>query len=184
MKFLNWLLSFFKLKAVKISADEIQEKAIPNTASGVVDIAGALKLIQDFEGFRAESYLCPANVWTIGYGRTEGVKPGQKTTREVEMKWLLEEIMQRRLPAVQKLVKVPLTNNEINALISFVYNVGVGAFERSTMRKLLNQGVSREAVANEFDRWNKAGGKVLRGLVRRRTAEKKLFLTPDEKKLA
>lgn len=138
-----------------------------------------LDLIKSFEGFRASPYICPAGVLTIGYGTTgkrvkAGMPPVTKATAE---QWLREDV-QVFEQAVDRLVTVPLTSNQFSALVSFVYNIGSGAFASSTLLKRLNAKLYSEAAA-QFERWNKGGGKVLPGLTRRRQAEKALFLKPD-----
>lgn len=137
--------------------------------------AAGLELIKSFEGFRAEAYKDSVGVWTIGWGSTKGVKAGMRiSTDEAEAR--LREDLREAESAVERLVKVPLTDNQFAALVSFVFNVGAGNFSKSTLRKKLNQG-SYSNAAMEFPRWNKAGGKVLHGLTRRRQAEWKLFLS-------
>jgi lysozyme len=144
--------------------------------------AKGLDLIKAFEGFKSETYKCPAGVLTIGYGTTR--YPNGKTV-QVE-----DEVSEQQAEAfllydcnkfsqdVDRLVKVPLNQNQKDALISFCYNLGTGAFAGSTMLKLLNQG-DYKAAAQEFPKWNKAtidGVKqVLPGLTRRRQEEKLLF---------
>lgn len=132
-----------------------------------------LDLIKEFEGLRLSAYICPAGVPTIGYGTTAGVKIGQTITKE-----RAEEMLRADVAAferhVLRLVKVPLTQGQFDALVAFVYNVGAGAFEKSTMLRQLNAGLYADA-ARQFDRWNKAGGEVLAGLTRRRAAERALF---------
>ena len=137
-----------------------------------------LALIRQFEGLRLSAYKCPAGVATIGYGTTKGIKMGMEITRD-EADRLLCEDAQRFADHVKALVKVPLNQNQQDALISFVYNVGPAAFGKSTMLKLINQGLLEDA-ANQFVRWNKAGGEVLAGLTRRRIAERDLFLRADK----
>ncbi len=132
-----------------------------------------LDLIKKFEGLYLTAYLCPADVWTIGYGHTKSVKPGMVIT-EAEADRLLEQDVAWVKAAVVGAVKVPLTANQTSALYSFVFNVGAGAFRSSTLLRKLNAGDYAGAQA-QFRRWNKAGGKVLRGLTRRRAAEAKLF---------
>lgn len=173
MSFLNWVLRLFGYELSKIK----KAHALPRRAS--IDLSGALLLIKEFEGFRSEAYLCPANIPTIGYGRTKGVTLGMRVTREEAERDLLEDILSERLPVIQKLCTTPLSVNETNALVSFVYNIGAGAFEKSTLLRLLNSGAPRAVVAEQFDRWTRVKGKILRGLVRRREQEKRLFLTPD-----
>lgn len=139
-----------------------------------------LDLIKQFESFRAAPYLCSAGVPTIGYGTTvypNGIKvklSDQKITQQ-----LAETFLQHHVNAIEKdvlsLVKVPLTQNQFDALVSFAYNVGLGAFGDSTLLKLLNAG-DIDGASKQFERWNKAGGKVSNGLTRRRNAEKALFL--------
>ena len=139
-----------------------------------------LDLIKQFESFRAAPYLCSAGVPTIGYGTTvypNGIKvklSDQKITQQ-----LAESFLQFHVNAIEKdvsrLVKVILSQNQFDALVSFAYNVGVGAFGDSTLLKLLNAG-DIDGTSKQFARWNKAGGKVSNGLTRRRNAEKALFL--------
>lgn len=135
-------------------------------------------LIKQFEGFRAIAYLCPANVWTIGYGTTringKAVKGGMKiTTTEAEQ--FLEEDLKQYETCVNQNVLVQLSQNQFDALVCLVYNIGVGNFSRSTLLKVLNTG-NYALAAQEFSKWNKAGGKVVSGLTRRRAAEKELFI--------
>lgn len=132
-----------------------------------------LELIKKFEGHYLKAYLCPANVWTIGYGHTKTAKQGMVITPE-EADRLLEQDVAWVKATVLGAVKVPLTANQTSALYSFVFNVGSGAFRSSTLLRKLNAGDYAGAQA-QFRRWNKAGGKVLRGLTRRRAAEAKLF---------
>lgn len=139
-----------------------------------------IQLIKQFEGCRLKAYKCPANVWTIGIGHTETVngKPIVEgmTITELMAETLLAIDLQKFENAINTKVKKPLTQNEFDALVSFVFNNGIGAFEQSTMLKLLNQG-NFNLAAKQFDRWIYAKGKVLNGLKKRRAAEKALFLT-------
>lgn len=134
-----------------------------------------IDLIKNFEGCRLTAYRCPANILTIGYGHTgSDVVIGQKITQEQAEKLLKSDLLVH-CNNVSRLVKVPLTQNQFDALVSFEFNVGYGNFASSTMLKLLNQKKYREAAA-QFDRWVYANRKVLAGLVKRRAAEKNLFL--------
>lgn len=135
-------------------------------------------LIKSFEGYRSSAYRCPAGVWTIGYGTTRGVKPGDKVTK-IEAERLLREDLIKFQACVTKSVHVPLTQGQYDALVCLTYNIGEGAFRGSTLLKLLNQG-RYEAACRQFDRWTRAGGRVLRGLVRRRDAEQSLFRSGTE----
>lgn len=136
-----------------------------------------LELIQQFEGLRLRAYLDSAGVPTIGYGSTRGVQMGDEIT-ETDALALLAADCDRFEDAVRELVNVRLNQNEFDALVSFSFNVGAAALRDSTLLRKLNAGEDREEVANEFLRWVYAGGKKLRGLERRRKAERDLFLTP------
>lgn len=151
--------------------------------AGITDaMALAADIVAEFEGFRADAYLCPAGVYTMGFGSTRDadgkpVKPGMRVS-EAEARALLTRDLAGAAKAVDTLVAVPLAAHERAALISFVYNVGQGAFAASTMLRLLNDG-DRDSAAAQFARWNKARGVVLNGLVRRRAAERAMFCGED-----
>lgn len=128
--------------------------------------------IHQFEGCELTSYLCPAGVLTIGYGHTgKDVKAGQTIT-EKEAEGLFKIDVNRFEKVVNSLVKVSLTQNQFDALVSFVYNIGGGAFAKSTLLKKLNSW-DYLGASLEFSRWTNKG---LAGLVKRRSQEKKLFL--------
>lgn len=136
-------------------------------------------LICKFEGFRSEPYLCPANVWTYGYGATrdfrgERVREQSPPISESDARRLLEVELRRFERIVRWLVPVDLDQNQFDALVSFSYNLGGGALQASTLRRNILAG-DMEAAAREFDRWIFAGGKKQRGLIRRRAAERALF---------
>lgn len=132
-----------------------------------------IDLIKSFEGCRLETYKCSANVNTIGYGTTKGVVPGMKISLlEAEEMLKIDLVCFERW--VEKLIEVELTQNQFDALVSFTYNLGEGALKNSTLRKFLND-KRYDLVPAQFLRWNKAGGKVLNGLTRRREAEAKMF---------
>lgn len=134
-----------------------------------------VNVIKKHEGLRLEAYLpTPNDVWTIGYGHTHTTKQGMKITEAQAEKFLYLDIAWAE-EAVNTLVKVRLTQNQFDALVSFVFNVGAGAFSKSTLLRLLNAG-DYEGAANQFLRWNKQKGKVLNGLTRRRQEEMELFL--------
>jgi lysozyme len=148
-------------------------------AAGPTPLDSAATLVAEFEGFKAESYLCPAKVWTIGYGTTQWgdgrrVTEGEGPIDREAARRLLVNDLRHADRAIADLVTVPLTHSQRAALLSFIYNVGRGAFARSTMLMHINAG-RMDAAAGEFTRWNKAGGVVLSGLVRRRAAEAALF---------
>lgn len=134
----------------------------------------AIDLIKRFEGFSPEPYLCPAKVWTIGYGSTHGITKNTPPVTEQQAEEMLLSDLREFEHDINDLVKVPLTQNQFDALVSFVYNVGSGAFRKSTLLRMLNQG-KYDKVPYELARWNKAGGKILPGLTRRRAAEAALW---------
>lgn len=133
-----------------------------------------LELIKSFEGYKDEAYLCPAGVWTIGWGTTRGVRQGQETTTG-EAEGFLKRDLKIFEVQVSEMVKVSLTANQFSALVCFAYNCGAGALKSSTLLKKLNH-EDYLGAAEEFLKWNKAGGKMLAGLTRRRVAERSLFL--------
>jgi lysozyme len=137
-----------------------------------------LNLIKVSEGLSLKAYVCPAGVLTIGYGHTKGVRFGDVISVEKAHQLLLEDVIWAE-DAVNRSVKVELNQNQFDALVSFTFNLGEANLKKSTLLRLLNVGSYPEA-AEEFLRWNRAGGVILRGLTKRRVAERKLFLTPME----
>jgi lysozyme len=138
-----------------------------------------LDIIKEFEGFRAEPYLCPAKVPTIGYGSTRypsgaAVSLTDPAITEAHGCEILRDTLGQYEAAVSRLVRVPLNQNQFDALVDFAYNCGVGNLEKSTLLKLLN-GSDYKGAAMQFGAWVKGGGVELPGLVRRRAAERKLF---------
>lgn len=140
-------------------------------------------LVAEFEGFRAKPYLpTPDDVPTIGYGTT--VYPDGRAvtlkdppcTRAKAREWLAAHLEEVVGTALKTFVKVPLTENQRIALGSLIYNIGSGAFSRSTLLRLLNR-KDYAGAADEFLKWNKQKGKTLPGLTRRRTREREIFLT-------
>lgn len=132
------------------------------------------KLIQRFEGFRDEAYKPHKDdVWTIGYGHTKTAKPGMVITKH-KAALLLTGDLRDAERAVNTYVKVSLSQAQYDALVSFVFNVGAGAFKRSTLLGKLNSG-QYSAVDDQLARWVYSGGRVFAGLVRRRAAEADLF---------
>ena len=137
-----------------------------------------VELVKRFEGLRLFAYLCPAGVWTIGYGHTGAdVRPKQQITQE-RAEMLLDMDLDEAAAAVAKHVTVPLSDNQFAALASFVFNLGEGAFKKSTLLRRLNDGNYR-AVPEELAKWNKItqnGQKVpSMGLTKRRKAEAALW---------
>jgi len=132
-----------------------------------------ISLIKKFEGCKLESYLCAANVPTIGYGSTKGIEMGMNISQERAEELLLQDLEVYE-DAVNKAVELPLHQHQFDALVSWTFNLGGANLNASTMLKVLNTG-AYEDVPHQIKRWNKAGGKVLEGLTRRRLAESLLF---------
>ena len=133
-----------------------------------------LELIKHFEGCELEAYKCPAGVWTIGYGHIKGVQEGMKITEHQAEEMLKSELHEYE-GYINDYVTVPLNQNQFDAMVSWVYNLGGGNLRASTLLKVLNAG-DYDGVPAQMLRWNKAGGKVLEGLTRRRQAEADLFV--------
>ncbi len=145
--------------------------------------ANGMRLLLEFEGKhkkiadgRYKAYKCPAGVWTLYAGLTKGIKEGMICTESEGERMLRRELVIYE-DAIERLVKVPLNQNQFSALTLLVFNIGVGAFQKSTLLKLLNEG-KYSAAAGQFERWVNGGGRKLPGLVRRRKAEAALFMTP------
>ena len=136
-----------------------------------------LSLIKKFEGCELEAYKCAAGVWTIGYGSTKDVKEGDTHTQEEADKLLLHEMSEYE-GYINDMVKTNLKQNEFDALVAWVFNLGPSNFNSSTLLQKINN-KDWEDVPNQIKRWNKAGGKVLQGLIRRREAEALLFEGKD-----
>lgn len=132
-----------------------------------------IKLITAHEGLRLEAYKCPAGVYTIGYGHTRTARPGMVITRH-----RAEELLKDDLVTAENAVNnqnLKLNQNQFDALVSFVFNVGSGNFRTSTLLRKVKANVDDPSIADEFMRWNKANGRVLFGLVRRREEESNLY---------
>jgi len=137
-----------------------------------------LALTEQFEGCRLSAYQDQVGVWTIGYGHTgPDVKPGINITN-TQAEALLAQDVKRAESCVNNLVSVQLTQQEFDALVDFIFNLGTGAFSSSTMLRELNAGDFTGAAA-QFDKWDRAGGAVIAGLLRRRQAEADLFESDD-----
>jgi len=130
-------------------------------------------LIRQFEGFRAHAYQDAVGVWTIGYGHTKGVTPNMVIS-SAEGEQMLKDELQEYENYVNDMVTCDLNQNQFDALVSWVYNLGPANLQASTLLKVLNAG-DYAGVPAQIMRWNKAGGKVLEGLTRRRQAEADLF---------
>lgn len=139
-----------------------------------------IDIITEFEGFSEKPYLDVVKVPTIGYGTIQysnGVKvklTDKPISKETALKELKNHVEESCIPTIQNNIKVELNQNQIDALCSFIYNIGSGNFIKSTLLKKINK-KDFVGAAEEFLRWNKASGKVFAGLTRRREAEKQLF---------
>jgi lysozyme len=131
--------------------------------------------IKDYEGVRLKAYDDGVGVWTIGVGHTKGVRRGDEITMDQVDEFLRDDLAEAE-KTVSTRVIAPLTQGQFDALVSFVFNVGSGAFMASTLLKKLNAR-DYDGAADEFLRWNKAGGRVLAGLTKRRISERMMFLT-------
>jgi lysozyme len=142
----------------------------------------ATKIIAQFEGLRLRAYQDTGNIWTIGYGTTINpetglpIKKGDVITKEKALAWLRLNTAALETQ-IKKIVKVPINANQLTALTSLAYNIGLGAFSRSTLLRLLNNGTEKNLVAAQFIRWNKVKGKEVPGLTNRRKLEAELFLS-------
>jgi lysozyme len=136
--------------------------------------------IMGIEGATPTPYLCPANVWTIGFGvtSTDGIKVKDlPRDRELTMQEMVDQFLKKIKKYeddVNSAVKVPITQQQFDALVSFHYNTG--AIKTATLTKLINSGAPKEDIIASLKKWNKGGGKVLKGLVRRRNEEANMFL--------
>lgn len=140
----------------------------------------AIELIKRFEGFCAQPYLCPANVPTIGYGATfyeygAKVKLTDPAITEERASQLLQHVLVTFEKHVDSYTRDDITQSQFDALVCFAYNVGVGALKSSTLLKLVNGNPANPLIKNEFLKWNKAAGKALKGLTKRREAEAELY---------
>ena len=140
-----------------------------------------LELIKEFEGFSSTSYLCPAKIPTIGWGNTfwedgRKVKMGEQISKEKALE-LLEYVVNKDFSQkIYPFIKVEVSQNQFDSMVSLAYNIGVEAFSKSTLLKKVNANDFKGA-GEEFLRWNKAGGKEVLGLTRRRERERELFLS-------
>jgi lysozyme len=145
-------------------------------------ISNKLKeLVKEFEGCKLNAYKCPAGIWTIGYGNTQyengkAVKEGDIITLE-RAEQLLEIILIKFIQQVGEIVKSNINQNQKDALTDFAYNCGVGNLKNSTLLKKVNADPKDKTIRAEFEKWTRANGKVLNGLVKRRNAEANLYFS-------
>jgi lysozyme len=139
-----------------------------------------IDLITKFEGFKSRPYLCPSGIPTIGYGNTyypDGmkVKISDPPVNENQANELLKSILSKFESGVNQCLIKSINQNQFDALVSFAFNIGMGNFKKSTLLKKVNINPVDPTIKNEFLRWNKSGGKVLNGLIRRRESEYSLY---------
>jgi lysozyme len=132
-----------------------------------------IDLIKAFEGCKLEAYKCSGNVWTIGYGHTRHVEEGDKITQKVA-DYFLEYDVAMVETHCKRLINIPLEQHQWDAIVSWCFNLGCGNLRASTMLQVINSG-QIDKVSEQIVRWNKAGGKVVAGLTRRRKAEAAMF---------
>ena len=140
--------------------------------------ANGLSLTEQFEGLRLTAYQDQVGVWTIGYGHTGPDVTPEQTITMAEAQALLAQDVSSAVSCVNTVITVKLTQQEFDALVDFIFNLGIGSFKGSTMLRNLNAGDFTGAVA-QFDLWDRAGGAVVAGLLRRRQAEAALFNAGD-----
>ena len=136
-----------------------------------------ITLIKEFEGLRLKAYQCPGGVWTIGYGHTAGVKPGMVITKAQA-----EEYLKADLIAFERYLNglgLALNQNQFDALISLIYNIGIGNFQKSTLLRKARINANDNSIMDEFLRWVYSKGRVLPGLQRRRLREMKLYFSNE-----
>lgn len=179
VKLLSKALRFTLAKTFTIAPpDRVPPQVMERAARGGMTInQDGLDLIKSFEGLYLDAYLDPVDIWTIGYGHTEGVYEGMTIT-EAEAEELLRKDLAEFEAYVSEAVQVDLNENQFSALVSFTFNLGPENLLDSTLLKLLNQG-DFQGAADQFPIWNKAGSQELEGLTRRRKAERALFLGED-----
>jgi lysozyme len=141
----------------------------------------ALNLIKKWEGLDLNAYPDTGGIWTIGFGNTinkdtgQPIKQGDKISLATAERWLKMDVAERE-KRIKAFIKVPVSENMMAAMTSLSYNIGTGAFAKSTLLRLLNSGADKKLVADQFLRWNKVKGKEVKGLTNRRKAERELFL--------
>ena len=133
----------------------------------------SLLLIRQFEGLRLTAYRCPSGIWTIGYGHTENVHKGDTITQSQADEYLRQDI--EPIEAYLNNQQLNISQNQFDALTSLIVNIGISAFSRSTLLKLIRQNPNDPTITAQFLRWIHSDGKVLPGLQRRRTEESKLY---------
>lgn len=135
----------------------------------------AFSRLKEFEGLRLEAYKCAGGKWTIGYGHTKGVREGQRIDERTASRLLEEDVEYFESFLAKEPYAEDITQGQWDALVDFLFNLGVGNFLSSTLRKRIIEDVDHDDIPNQFRRWNKAGGRVLMGLVKRREWEAQMY---------
>lgn len=136
-----------------------------------------IDLIKKFEGCKLQAYLCPAGVWTIGVGHTKGVKKGMVITQQQAEMFLKDDITP--IEGALNYLGINFTQGQFDALCSWIFNIGMGSFNTSTMRKYIIAKKSDLEITDQMVKWVNAGGKPLLGLKKRRAEEANMFLGKD-----
>lgn len=131
--------------------------------------------LKEYEGLRLESYKCAGGEWTIGYGHTRDVRKGQKIDKDTANKLLQEDVEYVEKFLAKEPYAEDITQSQWDALVSFVFNLGIGNFEFSTLRKKIMRDIDDPTIPDEFRRWVYSNGKVLKGLVKRREWEAQMY---------
>jgi lysozyme len=135
----------------------------------------AFSRLKEFEGLRLEAYKCAGGRWTIGYGHTKGVREGMRIDERTASRLLEEDVEYFESFLAKEPYAEDITQGQWDALVDFLFNLGVGNFLSSTLRKRIIEDVDHDDIPNQFRRWNKAGGRVLMGLVKRREWEAQMY---------
>jgi lysozyme len=139
--------------------------------------AAGIALIKQFEGVRLKAYKCPAGIWTIGYGHTgPDVREGMEINEREAEQYLIGDLLRFEHGVEECLDGVPASFNQFSAMVSLAYNIGGGAFNKSSVLRYHRQG-DHKLAAEAFLLWNKAAGRILPGLTKRRMAERGLYLS-------
>jgi len=136
-----------------------------------------IALIKEFEGLRLKAYKCPGGVWTIGYGHTAGVKPGMVITEAQAEEYLKEDLFSCENAVNNQ--KLYINQNQFDALVSLIYNIGIGNFQKSTLLRKARVNPNDNSIMDEFLKWVYSKGRVLPGLQRRRLREIKLYFSNE-----
>ena len=136
-----------------------------------------ISLIKEFEGLRLKAYKCPGGVWTIGYGHTAGVRPGMVITEAQAEEFLKEDLFSCENAVNNQ--KLSINQNQFDALVSLIYNIGIGNFQKSTLLRKARVNLNDNSIMDEFLKWVYSKGRVLPGLQRRRLREMKLYFSNE-----